>query len=76
MALRTPRQHDRVTVQGHNGVLTVVDIDKQLKTAALQFVTGDGPVLQSIPWADLRYMDEEDGSESAAPIVEEKPDKD
>jgi hypothetical protein len=67
MALRTPRQHDRVTVQGHNGVLTVVDVDEQSKTAALQFVTGDGPVLTGIPWADLRYMDEEEGSESAAP---------
>jgi hypothetical protein len=74
MALRTPRQHDRVTVQGHNGVLTVVDVDQQSKTTALQFVTGDGPVLQSVPWADLHYMDEE-ASESAAPMVKEKPDK-
>jgi hypothetical protein len=52
-----------------------VDVDEQAKTAALQFVTGDGPVLQSIPWGDLRYMDEEDGSESAAPIGEDNPDK-
>jgi hypothetical protein len=76
MALRTPRQHDRVTVQGHNGVLTVVDVDERSKTAALQFVTGDGPVLQSIPWADLLYMDEEEGSESAAPTGEKKSDQD
>jgi len=75
MALRTPRQHDRVTVQGHNGVLAVVDVDEKAQTAALQFVTGDGPMLQSIRWADLRYMDEEEGSESAAPVVGEKPDK-
>jgi hypothetical protein len=25
-------------------------------------VTGDGPVLQSIAWATLRYMDEEDAA--------------
>jgi hypothetical protein len=62
MALRIPRQHDRVTVQGHNGVLTVVEVDEQSKTAALQFVTGDGPVLQSVPWADLHHMDEEEES--------------
>jgi hypothetical protein len=75
MAMRTPRLHDRVTVQGHSGVLTVVAIDEKSQTTALQFVTGDGPVLQSIPWADLRYMDEEEGSKSAAPIIDEKPDR-
>ncbi len=53
----------------------MVDVDEKSKTVALQFVTGDGPVLQNIPWADLRYMDEEEGSESAAPIAEDKPDK-
>jgi hypothetical protein len=71
MALRIPRKHDRVTVQGHNGVLAVVDVDKKSKTADLQFVTGDGPVVQGVPWTTLQYMDEEDVSQSAARIVRE-----
>jgi len=58
--IRVPRIHDRVTTLGHDGVFAVVDVDNQSKTAALQTVTGDGPVLPSIPWTTLRYMDEED----------------
>jgi hypothetical protein len=69
MALRIPREHDRVTAQGHNGVLAVVDVDKKSKTADLQFVTGDGPVLQGVPWTALQYMDEEDVNQAAARIV-------
>ena len=71
MALRIPRKHDRVTAQGHNGVLAVVDVDKESKTADLQFVTGDGPVMQGVPWTALQYMDEEDVNQAAARIVPE-----
>ena len=60
MAPRVPRKHDRVTALGQNGVLVVVDVDKKSKSADLQFVTGDGPVVEGVPWTDLRYMDEED----------------
>ena len=71
MAVRIPRKHDRVTAQGHNGVLAVVDVDKKSKTADLQFVTGDGPVMRGVPWTALRYMDEEDENQAAARIVRE-----
>ena len=71
MALRIPRKHDRVTAQGHNGVLAVVDVDKKLKTADLQFVTGDGPVVQGVSWTALQYMDEEDANQAAARVVRE-----
>ena len=57
--IRIPREHDRVTVEGHNGVLTVVSVDADAKKVDLQFVTGDGPLVQGIPWSTLRYMDEE-----------------
>ena len=59
MALRIPREHDRVTAQGHHGVLAVVDVNKKSKTADLQFVSGDGPVVKDVPWTALQYMDEE-----------------
>jgi hypothetical protein len=59
-SIRIPEKHDRVTALGHNGVFAVVDVDKQSKSADLQFVTGDGPVVRGIPWTALRYMDEED----------------
>ncbi|MDR3749359.1 MAG: hypothetical protein P4M04_14640 [Acidobacteriota bacterium] len=65
MALRIPREHDRVTAQGRNGVLAVVAVDKKSKTADLQFVTGNGPVVQGVPWTALHYMDEEDSSQAA-----------
>ena len=62
--VRIPRKHDRVTTLGHDGVFAVVDVDNQSKTAALQTVTGNGPVLQDVPWAALQYMDEEDANQS------------
>jgi hypothetical protein len=71
MALRIPRKHDRVTAVGHNGVLAVVDIDKKSKCVDLQFVTGDGPLLEGIPWSALRYMDKEDVNQAAARIARE-----
>jgi hypothetical protein len=71
MALRIPRKHDRVTAQGHNEVLTVLDVDEESKTADLQFVTGDGPVVQGVPWTALQYMVEEDVNQAAARIIPE-----
>jgi hypothetical protein len=69
--VRVPRKHDRVTTLGHNGVFAVVDVDDKSKTAALQTVTGDGPVLQDVPWTTLQYMDEEDANQAAARVVSE-----
>ena len=69
MAPRVPRKHDRVTALGHNGVLVVVDVDKKSKSADLQFVTGDGPVVEGVAWTDLRYMDEEDVNQEDARSV-------
>ncbi len=76
MAPRIPRKHDRVTALGHNGVLVVVDVDNQSKSADLQFVTGDGPMVEGVPWTDLRYMDEEDANQAAAPIARETTERD
>ena len=56
---RIPQKHDRVTVQGRNGVYTVVDVDEVRKTVSLQTVTGDGPVITGLPWTTLAYMGEE-----------------
>jgi hypothetical protein len=75
MALRIPRKHDRVTALGRNGVFAVVDVDKKSKTADLQFVTGDGPVVQGVPWTALHYMDEEDVNQAAARTVKETTEK-
>lgn len=69
--IRAPRKHDRVTTLGHHGVFAVVAVDNESKTVALQTVTGDGPVLQGVPWTTLQYMDEEDTSQAAARIVRE-----
>ncbi len=74
MASRIPKKHDRVTAEGHNGVLVVVDIDEKSKSADLQFVTGDGPIVAGVPWTALRYMDEEDVNQAAARIVPETTD--
>ena len=60
-------------LQGQNGVLTVVDVDTSAKTVTLQFVTGDGPVVTDIAWADLAYMDDESGEQSASEMMEDKP---
>ena len=73
--IRVPRKHDRVTTLGHHGVFAVVDVDNESKTAALQTVTGDGPVIPGVPWTALRYMDEEDISQAAARAVREATDK-
>ena len=62
--IRIPREHDRVTVEGHNGVLTVVSVDTDAKKVDLQFVTGDGPLVQGIAWSALRYMDEDTEEQS------------
>jgi len=69
--IRVPRKHDRVTTLVHHGVFAVVAVDNESKTVALQTVTGDGPVLQGVPWTTLQYMDEEDVSQAAARIVRE-----
>lgn len=58
MPSRTPKEHDRVTAEGHNGVLTVVKVNETSETADLQYVTGDGPLVEGIPWSALQYMDE------------------
>lgn len=58
MTARVPKEHDRVTVEGHAGVLTIVDIHEQAQTADLRYVTGDGPVLEGVAWSALRYMDD------------------
>jgi hypothetical protein len=71
MEPRIPKKHDRVTVLGHNGVLVVVSVDDKSKSADLQFVTGDGPVVEGVPWTALRYMDEEDANQAATRIVRE-----
>jgi hypothetical protein len=71
MEPRIPRKHDRVTALGHNGVLVVVSVDEKSKSADLQFVTGDGPLVEGVPWTDLRYMDEEDVNQAATRIVRE-----
>ena len=63
--IRVPREHDRVTAKGHNGVLTVVDVNSAAKTVTLQFVTGDGPIVPDVPWSDLGYMDDEGGDRAA-----------
>jgi hypothetical protein len=59
--IRVPREHDRVMLQGQNGVLTVVDVDATAKTVTLQFVTGDGPLVREIPWTELSYLGDESG---------------
>jgi hypothetical protein len=71
-SLRVPRQHDRVIAQGQNGVYTIVDVDEKARTATLQTVTGDGPVIPNVPWAALGYMDAEDEKQVAARIIDEK----
>ena len=58
MTLRVPKEQDRVTVEGHAGVLTVVEVHEQAQTADLRYVTGDGPVVEGIAWTALRYMDD------------------
>ncbi len=71
-SLRVPRPHDRVITQGQNGVFTIVEVDEKAKTATLQTVTGDGPVIPNVPWASLGYMDAEDEKQAAARIIEEE----
>jgi len=73
--IRVPRKHDRVTTLEQHGVFVVVDVDMNAKTAALQTVTGDGPVLQDVPWTTLQYMDEEDVNQAATQIVKETAEK-
>lgn len=63
--VRTPREHDRVTAQAHNGVYSVVEVNTSAKTVSLQTVTGDGPVITGVPWTTLAYMDEENAKQSA-----------
>jgi hypothetical protein len=58
MTLRIPKEQDRVTVEGHAGVLTVVDVHEQAQTVDLRYVTGDGPVVEGIAWTSLKYMDD------------------
>jgi hypothetical protein len=69
--IRVPREHDRVMLQGQNGVLTVVDVDPAAKTATLQFVTGDGPLVRDVAWTDLAYMGEESGELASQPPDED-----
>ena len=73
--IRVPREHDRVMLHGQNGVLTVVEVDQAANTVTLQFVTGDGPLLTNIPWADLAYMDDESGDQAAAQQAENEAEK-
>lgn len=71
--MRVPREHDRVMLQGQNGVLTVVEVDAAAKTVTLQFVTGDGPLVRDTPWADLTYMGDESGEQRASSTGDDKP---
>jgi hypothetical protein len=64
--VRVPRKHDRVTTMLHNGVFTVVDVDEKSQTAVLQTVTGDGPLMEGVPWTTLQFMGEEDDAPPAA----------
>lgn len=70
--MRVPREHDRVIVEGRDGVLTVVAVDEAKKTVSLQYVTGDGPVLDGVPWTALGYMGDEGGEQSASEIIDNK----
>jgi hypothetical protein len=70
--IRVPREHDRVIVEGRDGVLTVVAVDEARKTVSLQYVTGDGPVLDGVPWTALGYMGEENGDQAASEMIEDK----
>jgi len=56
---RSPKKHDRVTAQGHDGVYVVVDVNEGAKTVSLQTVTGNGPVITGVPWTTLAYMGDE-----------------
>ena len=57
--LRIPKIHDRVSTQGHGGVYSVTQVDEAAATVTLQTVTGNGPLIENIPWRDLQYMSEE-----------------
>jgi hypothetical protein len=57
---RVPRKHDRVTTTLHNGVFTVVELNETSQTVVLQTVTGDGPLLEGVPWTTLQFMSDED----------------
>jgi hypothetical protein len=72
--IRVPRVHDRVTRTGHHGVFAVVEVNTESKTASLQTVTGDGPVVEGVPWTALQYMDEEDVNQAAARTARVTPD--
>jgi len=69
--VRVPKKHDRVTAQGYNGVFAVLDVDAKSKTADLQFVTGDGPVVRGVAWTTLSYMDKEDVNQAPVRTVRE-----
>ncbi len=58
--IRVPRKHDRVTTTLHNGVFTVVEVDEKANTVSLQTVTGDGPLMEAVPWTTLQYMGEDE----------------
>ena len=67
---RSPDIGDRVSARVHDGVFAVTAVDSLNKTVSLELLNGD-TVASHVPWAELRYLDEEDASQAAARIVRE-----
>jgi hypothetical protein len=67
---RIPKQGDHVVALGHKGAFVISSVDGDLCTAELNPTARDF-ALSTIPWSNLTFLDEEDASQSAAPIVRE-----
>ena len=71
---RVPKIGDRVGTPDHAGVFAVTSIDPRNKMVSLRSLNGQ-TVSSHVPWATLRYLDEEDVNQAAARIVRETTDK-
>jgi hypothetical protein len=72
---RIPKKGDHVGVNGRTGVFGVLEIRRIPKVVDLQSLNEQGPSarihLKDIPWTSLIFMNHEDSSQAAAPIVRE-----
>jgi hypothetical protein len=67
---RIPKKGDRVTTVGHKGAFIVSGVDSTMESAELKQI-GHDLALSTIPWDELKFLDELDESQNALRVVRE-----
>jgi hypothetical protein len=55
---RVPKKGDRVGTISHKGVFAVIETQPETRTATIELLDVDGPLVAGIPWTTLTFDDD------------------